>query len=783
MIGSFFRLRPGRAASWLLFFLGSAFAETAPILEPGLVESDDPRIELRAGVASNRSYAWTTGRSGPLPALFLSERRGMCSGGNLVSSGFGYGQDFPTNLAAKPVLRLSFSRMRSVSALLLMHEEGQTARAVLRGPGGEWATNLETYAPSVLQYARGGVVGQVREFLIANELDPEKTYTLELTNLGFCPRAATNAWAWRTSSAEGGRGRGPQLLVDGVRLGTFPFSTLEGQVRLPTGAGVPQAKLTLDNGAVFYTDGFGRFSRSGLRARSYNLAVNAWPDLDLALRLGLEEGDCLSNDLVLPPVFSVIRPRTSMPAIVDTLGTIAIEVEGPEDAQDFEVRLMNREKAIPLPMVTRPVFGQNGILHETRAGWTLQAPLRKLRPPVPADLWDLEITAVVGGAKRVVRQARAVKVLTSFSEPFYIVHVGELRSGTPQAEAMAAEALEVASLAGGRALVVGGGLLPWAGLRQDLEHLAPILGAADQALLAIPGDSDTTPQSNAVLWSHAQSHEQWLRWVGPWFHDLRMSGVYFLFHDSQSDPGRVTLPLWKRSQRDARDDLRILFSHRDAWKPLSNEAPPRPSLFVGNVPPMDGLRSNQNYPYVSTMSPALGWPVGGRLLRFSLELDHRWRLGAPGYLGSPEDPPIFWRDPALLPPDGVSIATRRGADDDPDPRWVARRPAHAPESPASLPLSHFAGGPEDAVERRLTRSWILPNDGTQTSNTVVFTNRLGEVFDDARARFVLARGNYRVEGPATFLSAYDSDDLTRTVFHVRVKVGAHGATSVTVRPL
>jgi hypothetical protein len=773
-----------RAAAWALaFFPAVAGGQPLPLAEPGLIESDDPRVELRPGVASNRTYKWTTSSGGEIASACLASRIGMCSAGNLISSGFGYGQDFPTHLAQRPVLRLSFSNIRSISVLLLMHEQGQTARAVLRGPKFEWASNLDTYAPSVLQYAKGGVVGCVREILLANTLDPAVAYTLELTNLGICPRGATNAWAWRTGSAESGRGRGPQLLVDAIRLGAFPFSTLEGQVRLPAGIPVPQAKISLDNGAVFYADGFGRFSRSGLRARTYTLSVSAWPDVESTARIDLEEGARLSNDLILPKPLSFIRPRTSLPAIVDVLGTLTVEVEGPEDAGDFEARLVNREKTIALPMITRPVYGQSAVLHETRGGWTLQLPLRRIRPQVPADLWDLELSARIDGVKRVLREPRAVKILPSFSEPFYVVHVGELRTGTPENDCMAAEALEIAALAGGRAMVVGGGLLPWAGLRQDLERLAPLLRSPDQALFAIPGEWDGTPQSNAVAWSHAHSHDQWLRWVGPWFHDLRMQGVYFLFHDSQSDPARVTLPLWKRTQRDARDDLRLIFSHRDAWKPMSNEAPPRPTLFVGNQPPYDAIRSNQNYPYLSTASPALGWPVRVRLLRFNLELDNRWRLGPTSYRPSPRDPPIFWRDPALLPPDGSSIATRRGPDDDPAPRWYARRPVEDREPPYSVPLSHFAGGPSDVVERRLTRNWLLANDGTQRSNTVVFTNQLSEVFDDARARFVLARGNYHVEGPATFLSAYDSDDLTRTVFHVRVKVASHGVTSVTVREL
>lgn len=70
------------------------------------------------------------------------------------------------------------------------------------------------------------------------------------------------------------------------------------------------------------------------------------------------------------------------------------------------------------------------------------------------------------------------------------------------------------------------------------------------------------------------------------------------------------------------------------------------------------------------------------------------------------------------------------------------------------------------------------NDGTASEQVATITNDFAVEFPHARLRLVLQRGNYRVEG-ATVLQAFDSDDATRTVLDLDVRVA--GKSVVTLR--
>jgi len=71
----------------------------------------------------------------------------------------------------------------------------------------------------------------------------------------------------------------------------------------------------------------------------------------------------------------------------------------------------------------------------------------------------------------------------------------------------------------------------------------------------------------------------------------------------------------------------------------------------------------------------------------------------------------------------------------------------------------------------------FPNDGTAAEQVATITNDFATEFPHARLRLVLQRGSDRVTG-ATVLQAFDSDDATRTVFDLDVRVTGKSAVSI-----
>lgn len=731
-----------------LFFL-------LPTLLPALyIEAEDPRVEARPAVLSNRKWVWALPGVNDFTRRALSNRANA-RGGTLVSSGWGFGNlgggvgdaGF-AGLAVKPVLRLPFSQTRSLGVHFFFHEQGHTARVVLT-QGTKLVTNMtvETYAPSTLNWNDTGVLGASRPVWIAQGLNPNLPYVVEVSNLGVHPRIAQGvARTLVFSKAEQALGRGPQLLVDGFELIDNTYAFLDGVARSPGGIPFPQARVvaTSSNGTPLgngFTDGFGRFAFSALPPPAVSLTVETWPGKKFTQTVETPEGSNLQVAMAIPPTFEIIRPRTAVAFVGDAVGTLTVEVEGPEEARDFEARLVSPERTVTLPLITRPVYSVGAVLGDTRPGWLLQFPMRLVKPP--ADTWDLEVWATVGDERLVRRSARAVKILHRTDEPFTLFHVGDLHLTNATGRERAETLLSTLALVGGRLTVLGGDLGGRPGWAGDSHLVASFLEAPSRpVMVAIPGEADVTPvalgPSNALL-----SRDLWVRAVGPAFHELRWPGTYLLFCDGLSDPSRQIMPAWRRSQRDSRDDVRLLFAHDETWKPVSNEAPPRPDLFLTSHGRTNRLLNNGPFP-VATTAPVDGsGPLGARMLCFGQDIDFHWRLVPPS--GSP------------------SVATK-------ETRGIF----------VSLvaPDAKFPGG-----RPLVTRRFEYPNNGSATSNTVEIRNETPWAFPDAPVRFCLRRGSYQIAGPGELLSAYDSDDRSQTILCVKLRLAPSSVTRLRVGSL
>ena len=70
-----------------------------------------------------------------------------------------------------------------------------------------------------------------------------------------------------------------------------------------------------------------------------------------------------------------------------------------------------------------------------------------------------------------------------------------------------------------------------------------------------------------------------------------------------------------------------------------------------------------------------------------------------------------------------------------------------------------------------------PNDGTAAEQVATITNDYATEFPHARLRLVLRRGVYRITG-ATILQSFDTDDATRTVLDLDVRVAGKSAVPI-----
>ncbi|OIO03648.1 hypothetical protein AUJ67_00605 [Candidatus Desantisbacteria bacterium CG1_02_49_89] len=103
----------------------------------------------------------------------------------------------------------------------------------------------------------------------------------------------------------------------------------------------------------------------------------------------------------------------------------------------------------------------------------------------------------------------------------------------------------------------------------------------------------------------------------------------------------------------------------------------------------------------------------------------------------------------------------------------------------SSPLSGHAGGSDniqlvgDWGAARVSAAHALPDDGTQTANTITVLNKIQRNFYDGRVRFLLASGRYAVNGGEK-IAEYGYAGGTKTAVLARVNIPQAGASDATV---
>lgn len=83
-------------------------------------------------------------------------------------------------------------------------------------------------------------------------------------------------------------------------------------------------------------------------------------------------------------------------------------------------------------------------------------------------------------------------------------------------------------------------------------------------------------------------------------------------------------------------------------------------------------------------------------------------------------------------------------------------------------------------EKTVGITYNTDNDGTATSNSVVINNATNQNFYDGRVKFLMARGDYEVQG-GTILAQYDYD-TDKTAVLVKVDIAPSGETHVSISP-
>ena len=74
-----------------------------------------------------------------------------------------------------------------------------------------------------------------------------------------------------------------------------------------------------------------------------------------------------------------------------------------------------------------------------------------------------------------------------------------------------------------------------------------------------------------------------------------------------------------------------------------------------------------------------------------------------------------------------------------------------------------------------------PDDGSASKQVATITNEYATEFPHARLRLVLRRGAYQITG-GTVLQAFDSDDGTRTVLDLEIRIAAKSSVQVRATP-
>lgn len=621
----------------------------------------------------------------------------------VLSSGYGWGHGPGTGAA----LRCTFTGQRSVSVLFVFHLQGQTAEILLNG---ELRRRVNTHAPSAFQFNAKGISGQVREILIADDLDPAKTYTLEIRNTGTIDPTATYRDKFTTNDPKIDRSRGPQLVVDAIRLSTERMGELVGTVRDAGGRPCPDVCITVDTdtGPIFdergrtiaYTDGFGRYSIAGLpRGSELMLRVHQRRLIDHTVTLEVPEDGPLVYDLVADPGIVVLHPRLGTPTFVEPGGSFQVQVIGDLDVGNWSAELQNGFKTVPLE-VRSAGHGTIALDYVSRSGWTLTLGVPADTPP---ELWDLRITSDAGAA----REPGAVSVRAEGEESVLIAHLSDSHTGQ-LSDVLFAQGLRAMDVVGADYLAITGDLTAPTAQHQIFERAHRIIRESlrETPVVIIPGNHELTPTESYEL-----TRRVWERVFGTPRFAFRIGPIFTLAHDCMSRDTVWAQKEFNASLDDPAVSARVILDHNASLRQATKLRPDIMLIGDGHENRVD--ITEQGYPQV--MTTFIHNPVQGRVIRFEHQDDGDWALG--------------------------------------------------PEYKRVLVL---ATG-ESEGDLRIERTFGRPNDGTSDANAVIIDNQTEERFDRAHARLVLRPGQYAVTaGPGQIVNQYVSDDGRATIVRLRI---------------
>lgn len=703
--------RANVVARWVVMIV-MAFVAPIASAEQTLIEAhDEARVERiePSGTkwhGSHTSWEYDWRKTG---------KPGIVTGDQILSSGYGWGYGPGTGAA----LRCTFTGQRSVSVLFVFHLQGQTAKVLLNG---ELRRRVNTHAPSSFQFNAKGISGQVREVLVADDLDPAETYTLEIRNTGTIDPGAEYREKFTTNNPKTDRSRGPQLVVDAIRLSTERVGELTGTVRDANGQPCPGVRITLDTDTgpildehgrtVAYTDGFGRYSLAGL-PRDTELALQAYQRrlIDQTTVVTIPEDGRLVHDVVADPGIVTLHPRLGTPAFVQPGETFRVQVIGDPGVGDWTAELRNTFKAIPLEIrsIERGTIESE---YATRPGWMLGLRVPEETPP---ELWDLHVVSDAG----IAREPRAVRVRADDDEPILIAHLSDNHTGQ-LSDALFAQALRAIDVVGADYLAITGDLTAPTAQHQIFEQAHRVIREhlLDTPVVIIPGNHELTPTE-----SYEWTRQVWERVFGLPRFAFRVEPVFTLAHDCMSRDTVWAEAEFAASLSEPDVSVRVILDHDASLRRATDLRPDIMLIGDGHENRVD--ITEHGYPQV--MTTFIHNPVQGRVVRFERQGNGDWVLG--------------------------------------------------PEYKQVLIL---ATG-ESEGDLKLVRTFDRPNDGTMDANAAIIDNQTPQRFERAQARMVLRAGDYAVTaGPGWIVNQYRSDDGRFAVVRLSIDAAPGRATRVEV---
>lgn len=668
---------------------------------------------------------WTTPAETHLCDFHLDKGR-MVSGDNIITSGYGYGAGPGTGAE----IVYAFSGQNSVSVSFLCHAQGQIAEIYLDD---KKLVTVDTEAPGPIEYA--GLVGQMREVPVATGLSAG-VHTLRIRNTGqwsFTPTMIFNTNAKDTNTSElpaydAWRGRGSQLAVDFIRTGDYAFGTIQGTLKDPAGTPLKHVRLTLDSDVgplkddqgrtLFYTDGKGFYSLSGLRAGTYTLTAKQGTVIDTTATVTVAAGATLTHDIVYGSALTIVRPRLMAPTIVARGAVLEVETLAAADASGWTLTLKNDYKTIAL--TPRAEYGPQQVWNHTKPGWKLTA---TIPAQTPLALWNLVISHDRGTATEV----RAVRTIVTHDQSFYLIHVTDshcVSRYVPANDDVFKLMLEVMDIIDPRFIALTGDFCQMSCTMQAYEEkVYPMLARINVPLFVSRGNHEAP-----VAESLEFDDWFWETMVGMLAYNARLGPVNVFCQDVMTASSKTWIEgAYAASQADSADKIRLLLEHCEDYPgSFSPTAKPLPTAMLYGHRHRDALSFASGYSKIQT---ATAQRFFLRLVRIGRDATGQWARGSLGV----------------------------------GPKQSSLRVATALDAP------------------QLTRTYAGANDGTAIANRAIFVNNLDETFEHGCARFILKKGVYAATG-GDIVDSYDSDDATKTIVLVQVKLPAKSTVNVSVTP-